>query len=265
MSILWQFDATAEPWDGQLVETPEYLAEQFAGHYYLPCYAPPSLPHGAASITGSYDFHSARYQNTAAPDVCGGHAFLAYAWRQSPHIPDGGLVHRLHFELSVTEWAKSATDGNAVMQWLSSKKFKTDPGQWGNDRLAFHVDHEGHLKRFYGSVGTAVLELGTLYDIEIVITIDVAAQTKTYIAYVDGVQDSTEVVPCNLYVWNGSEWVLDTYPPTYAEILAGCSWGIGWGPGVDMRHDQTVHIGDLVWTIESTEVGTGYWTMMVMV
>lgn len=254
MTILWTFAPATDGWDGQKTET------------YSGCVAPPALPHGLTEITDTYDFHSVRYQNTSYPDPCSGSAYLSYAWRQTPRIPTDGLVHRLRFELSVTEWAKSATDGNSVMQWQSSNTFYTDPGSWGNDRVALHVDHQGHLKRFYGAVGTAILQLGVLYDIEAVIAIDVATQAKICTVYVDGVQDFTESVPCNLWVWDGSNWVPDTYPPSYAQILAGYSWGIGYARYKDMRHDQTVHIGNLVWTIEGAESVpmVAGWTMNVM-
>lgn len=238
MTILYTFDASEDSWDGTHLDGPF------------------SDGRGDNSISDTWDFHSHRWEEYDGrywvPGNSGISAFLAFAWTQALN-PSEGLVHRMVFKLSVAEWAHVEEDGvkgNSFLEWRSADEYDADPGggDWC-DRLSFHVDQNGHIYELFTDVhGVAVLAPGVEYDVVIIVTLDVATQVKSYRIFIEGGLDLAGSMACNLWTSGPApdyESIPGAYPPGWAELEVGYTWG------TEHIHNQTIHIGGLVWTIES--------------
>lgn len=219
--------------------------------------------YGIATITDEYDFRSAVLNEHTweypYPEGLGS-SYRAFTWKQVVN-PAGGAVHRIKFTFSLSALPPTGK-WYSIVNLRFNTSLATDPNDssWG-DRLVLIIYDTGKLQEVYYSQYTAdgAISPGTEYDVEIVQRMDRVAGTRTLKVYLDGV-----------LTLSGSRTFTMTPLPAYAELMAGIDWAPAaetWTePGPEyviyVPRDATLHMEDIVWTIESDEVTTGHWTMI---
>lgn len=238
MTVLYTFTAATDAWTGQ--KTENYPIQPWGD----------GVDWGESSITDTWDFYSARYQPYDPwhyPVGSGNSSYLAFTWKQVSN-PATGVLHRMKFKFSFT--ALPPQNWYSILALRYGETGDPDPGQYQwISRTSLQVLANGSLREYYFGISTpsGTISAGVLYDVEWIILLNPNTQKRSEFIYLNSV-----------LVMSGGEGITwSIIPPTYSEIVAGIEWG------ESIVHQTTLHMEDIVWTIESIESG-GRWTMMAL-
>ena len=226
--VLYRFAPPGNSWTG---------TEEHAYHCWYDYYNHINTCHGS-TISDEYDFRvlSDTAPNYGAPD--------AYAWKQTSN--PGATTYAIQrvlctFSLSVLP---PSGESQSIVGITFYDTLDPEPGSWDWDAFVY-VKPSGVLT-FSPSLGpdsVKTISAGTSYQLELYILYDNANSTSTYQIWIDD------------ELWLSMDDALYWTYEAYTQLIAGMESNPYKG-----ICDVTMHVGDIVWTIE--KFGGARWTMM---
>ena len=227
----YKFDSSVDAWDGQKITS--------------------GVPDKFCEITDTWDIHAWNtYEGYTAVPV----------GLYKAHVPYGGLIHRIKMNFSIDslpywppgdDYMDDYSDWSGILS-LAVQPVSADPSDYWGDLIELCIYGNGYLGYYDDEIiSTNRITINTTYAIEMYVTHKDSLTLHTHVqVYVDG----------DLWV----EWDMPAgdYYDGDPNIHKNCKIYVGIPESLNgpFHHgDVTMHVEDVVWTIEGPVVG---WTMM---
>lgn len=239
-TILYRFSPPTDSWTGTYVDPPY---EDFEDEIYA-----------YSEVTDTYDF-----RNWSPSGFKSG--IEAYIYKQATN---SGIIQRIKFTFSVCHLPDFDSYLLPLVTLSYANTMDANPkGGWAFDTNVI-IDGTGHLWLYayeVGTMSTYAVSGGTSYDVEIYIYNDPGETKTTWRIYIDN----------DLWLEDNTLQYIPYSSRPYVQLTAGLegdslSEPMGWEgwtdpPGNYGAYDHTLHMEDIVWTIENP---SARWTMMAI-
>jgi len=232
--VIYRFAPPTQSWTGTSIHT-----------YHCYTYALIEYCHGS-SISDTYDFNTlSTMKPEAEPPAYGYGAPDVYAWKQAANsLAPVDIVQRLTCSFSINELPDGLNESElSIVNFTFNNSIDSNPNDWTED-VVLLINVDGTLS-FYdgGPYSDDAISVGTTYGLELYYIYNVAAETGVVSIYIDG----------DLWLTDETAYWAAFWP--YTQMIAGIYYSLYRSPC-----NVTLHMEDIVWTIESS--GVARWTMM---